>query len=192
MISPVTLGQRMYYQVLSDPRIPLVIVKGPAGSGKTMIASRIGSQHLSSGRYDSLVITRPVIGNPHGYLPGTLDAKMKPWVRPMSDYIQSMKRVETIPLAYMRGLTLNNSFVIADEMQNSTQEQMKMLLTRIGKNSKLVVTGDPDQSDIGTHNGFDDLVSRVKKNEDDLWKLVELTSDDIQRSELVKRILGLY
>lgn len=192
MISPVTIGQRMYYQVLSDPRIPLVIVKGPAGSGKTMIASKIGSQHLSSGRYDTLVITRPVIGNPHGYLPGTLDAKMKPWVRPMSDYIQSMKRVETIPLAYMRGLTLNNSFVIADEMQNSTQEQMKMLLTRIGKNSKLVVTGDPDQSDIGTHNGFDDLVSRVKKNEDDLWKLVELTSDDIQRSELVKRILGLY
>jgi phosphate starvation-inducible PhoH-like protein len=192
MISPVTLGQRMYYQVLSDPRIPLVIVKGPAGSGKTMIASKIGSQHLSSGRYDSLVITRPVIGNPHGYLPGTLDAKMKPWVRPMSDYIQSMKRVETIPLAYMRGLTLNNSFVIADEMQNSTQEQMKMLLTRIGKNSKLVVTGDPDQSDIGTHNGFDDLVSRVKKNEDDLWKLVELTQDDIQRSELVKRILGIY
>lgn len=192
MISPVTLGQRMYYQVLSDPRIPLVIVKGPAGSGKTMIASKIGSQHLSSGRYDSLVITRPVIGNPHGYLPGTLDAKMKPWVRPMSDYIQSMKRVETIPLAYMRGLTLNNSFVIADEMQNSTQEQMKMLLTRIGKNSKLVVTGDPDQSDIGTHNGFDDLVSRVKKNEDDLWKFVELTSDDIQRSELVKRILGIY
>lgn len=192
MISPVTFGQRMYYQVLSDPRIPLVIVKGPAGSGKTMIASKIGSQYVSSGKYDTLVITRPVIGNPHGYLPGTLDAKMKPWVRPMSDHLHSTKRVDTIPLAYMRGLTLTNSFVIADEMQNSTQEQMKMLLTRIGKNSKLVITGDPDQSDIGIHNGFDDLVSRVKKTEDDLWKLIELTTDDIQRSELVKRILGLY
>ncbi len=192
MCTPVTLGQRMYYQFLSDPRIPLVIVKGPAGSGKTMIASKIGSQYVSAGRYENLVITRPVIVNPHGYLPGTLDAKMKPWVRPMSDHIQTSKRVETIPLAYMRGLTLNNSFVIADEMQNSTQEQMKMLLTRIGKNTKLVVTGDPDQSDIGHLNGFDDLVSRIRKHDDELWKLVELTQDDIQRSELVKRILGIY
>jgi phosphate starvation-inducible PhoH-like protein len=192
MFNPVTIGQRMYYQALNDPRIPLVIVKGPAGTGKTMIASKVGSQQVSTGRYENLVITRPVIGNPHGYLPGTLDAKMKPWVRPMSDHIQISKRVETIPLTYMRGLTLMNSFVIADEMQNSTQEQMKMLLTRIGKNTKLVVTGDPDQSDIGHENGFDDLVTRVRRNEDDLWKLVELTQDDIQRSELVKRILGIY
>lgn len=191
MCTPSTLGQSMYHNFLCDPKIPLVIVKGPAGSGKTMLASKVGSLFVSSGKYESLVITRPVVEDPHGYLPGTLDTKMKPWVRPMIDHLIT-RRVETVPLAYMRGLTFNNSFVIADEMQNSTQEQMKMLLTRIGKNSKLVITGDPDQSDLKEHNGFDDIVARIHKRPDDLWRLVELTSDDIQRSELVRRILKIY
>jgi phosphate starvation-inducible PhoH-like protein len=136
-----------------------------------------------------MVVTRPAVGNPHGFLPGTIEAKMRPWIRPISDHLMT-KRVETIPLAYMRGLTFDNAFIIADEMQNSTQEQMKMLLTRIGKNSKLVITGDPNQTDIHEPNGFEDLLKRLPV--DDLWKIVHLTEDDVQRSELVKRILGVY
>lgn len=188
-MNPATLGQRLYYSYLCDPKIPLVVVTGPAGSGKTMLASKVGSLHVSTGRYENMVITRPSTGNPHGFLPGTLEAKMKPWIRPISDHLMT-KRVETIPLAYMRGLTFDNTFVIADEMQNSTQEQMKMLLTRIGKKSKLVITGDPAQTDIQGPNGFEDLLNRLKP--DDLWKVISLTDDDIQRSELVKRILQIY
>lgn len=188
-MNPATLGQRLYYAYLCDPKIPLVVVTGPAGTGKTMLASKVGSLHVSTGRYDSMVVTRPAVGNPHGFLPGTIEAKMRPWIRPISDHLMT-KRVETIPLAYMRGLTFDNAFIIADEMQNSTQEQMKMLLTRIGKNSKLVITGDPNQTDIHEPNGFEDLLKRLPI--DDLWKIVHLTEDDVQRSELVKRILGVY
>lgn len=188
-MNPATLGQRLYYTYLCDPKIPLVVVTGPAGTGKTMLASKVGSLHVTTGRYESMIITRPSVGNPHGFLPGNLEAKMKPWIRPISDHLMT-KRVETIPLAYMRGLTFNNSFIIADEMQNSTHEQMKMLLTRIGKNSKLVITGDPNQTDIHEPNGFEDLLKRLPV--DDLWKIVRLTEDDVQRSELVKRILSLY
>lgn len=190
-----TPAQKLYMANIMDPKIALLIVTGPAGSGKTMIASRYAAQQTLSGRYDKLVITRPTVScdsEKHGFIPGTLDDKMKPWVRPITDHlVQKNRKVEICPLAFMRGLTFDKSFVIADEMQNSTKEQMKMLLTRMGRESKLVITGDPTQTDIKA-NGFTDLISRIHKNESDFVKLVELSEDDVMRSELVKYILRIY
>lgn len=187
---PLTIGQRMYQALLCDPKVPLVVVTGPAGSGKTMLATKVGSLHTTTGRYKNFVVTRPVQGSPYGYLPGTLDAKMKPWIRHIHEYTQ--KKMDVIPLEYMRGLTFDDAFIIADEMQNSTQEQMRMLLTRVGKNSKIVVTGDVTQKDGTNFEGLDDLIQKIEKSPDEMWKRVLLTDDDVQRSELVKRVLRLY
>lgn len=190
-----TLGQRIYYNHLMDPRVHLVVVTGPSGSGKTHLAAKTAQHHLLIKKYNKLVITRPAISvdeEDHGYIPGTLDKKMKPWIKPMTDMIDTSKNVEISPLAYMRGLTFNNSWVIADEMQNSTQSQMKMLLTRIGKNSKMVITGDVTQADRHC-DGLADLVRRIKRGEiPNTIKLVQLSNDDVVRSEIVKDVLKLY
>lgn len=197
MANPITLGQRLYHAHLVNPNIQLLIVTGPSGTGKTLMASKVGSIQTVIGNYNKLIITRPAItvdDEDHGFLPGTLDKKMSPWVRPVTDYmIEKMKnKLEICPLAYMRGLTFDNSWIIADEMQNSTQTQMKMILTRIGKNSKLIITGDESQSDRKS-DGLNDLLFRIRKgNLPDCIKHVELTDDDIVRSEIVKHVLKLY
>ena len=190
-----TLGQRIYYTHLMDPRVHLVVVTGPSGSGKTHLATKTGNHNILIKQYNRMVITRPAISvdeEDHGFIPGTIDKKMKPWIKPMTDVMETTRNVEISPLAYMRGLTFNNSWIIADEMQNSTQSQMKMLLTRVGKNSKLVITGDITQSDRNC-DGLSDLVMRIKRGEiPDTIKLIQLSTDDVVRSELVKQILKLY
>ena len=134
-----------------------------------------------------------------GYLPGELDKKMEPWTRPMMDIIEEYltrsqleKKVTIEPLGFMRGRTFNHCFIIADEMQNSTQNQMKMLLTRIGEGSKMVVTGDLKQSDLGPNNGMADLVKRMNETDLDYMSRVIMHEDDIARHPAVSEVLKLY
>ena len=148
---------------LEDHNINIVFAIGPAGTGKTIISTLAGIRELKGGDIDKFVVTRPAVSvdEQHGFLPGTLQEKMAPWTRPIFDvfeeyytpdqieYMINDNKVEIAPLAYMRGRTFKNSFIIADEMQNATDSQMKMLLTRIGDNSKIVVTGDLAQHDRG-------------------------------------------
>jgi len=204
MISPRTLTQRRYIELLSS-RVPIVIGTGPAGTGKTLLACHEASKALVSRRVDRLVLTRPAVSvdEQHGFLPGNLEEKMAPWTRPMFDAlhrwyspnkVQDMidaKQIEICPLAYMRGRTFDKTWIIGDEMQNSTPSQMKMLLTRIGEGSTMVVLGDPNQHDRGFEaNGLADLVKRVGYS--DSINHVQFTDDDVVRSEVIKEILKMY
>lgn len=195
MYVPKTTGQVLYYRALIDPKIPIVVVSGPAGSGKTLFASTIGSKSVSDGRYEKLVITRPTVSvdEKHGFLPGNLEDKMQPWTRPVTEKLSKKTSVEICPLGFMRGRTFDSSWIIADEMQNSTPNQMKMVMTRVGERSKLVITGDPRQYDRGfDENGFEDLIHRIKKRASDYIQYIELSEDDVLRSEVVKEVLRMY
>ena len=191
---------------LDNPRVPVVIGTGPAGTGKTLFACHVGAQKLREGAVKRIVMTRPAVSvdEQHGFLPGTLENKMDPWVRPMVDIMSnyySQKKIdemlydrviEICPLAYMRGRTFDHAWIMADEMQNSTPNQMRMVLTRIGQGSKMVVTGDVDQHDRGfEQNGLWDLISRVTPD-DELINVVQFGQGDIQRNKVIKQILKLY
>jgi phosphate starvation-inducible PhoH-like protein len=187
----------MYHHLLNNHSVPIVIATGPAGTGKTYMATRTGALKVNAGVYKKLILTRPAVSvdESHGYLPGDIDDKMKPWTRPLYDILSPLRvkpsAVEICPLAYMRGRTFDNCWIIADEMQNSTPGQMKMLLTRVGKNTKLVITGDTDQHDNGFEvNGLRDFVTRLGDSE--LIKFVQFSEDDIVRSEVVREVLKFY
>ena len=200
--------QKEYIRNMDDLNIPLVLGVGPAGTGKTMFACKVAMEHLLDNRIKKIIITRPVVplGNELGFLPGTLEDKMDPWLVPIYDSMKhSMtsksinqmvynKTIEVCPLAYIRGRTFDDTFLIADEMQNSSIMEMKTLLTRVGKDSKVVLTGDLDQSDVEDVNGLEDLLLKLKKENDNnrFFKLIEFDNNDIERSELVKYILQLY
>lgn len=204
MITPRTLVQRRYIDVLSS-NVPVVIGTGPAGTGKTLLACHMGSKALVSGHVERLILTRPAVSvdEQHGFLPGNLNKKMEPWTRPMFDALHrflSVKKVneliydqkiEICPLAYMRGRTFDNAWIIGDEMQNSTPSQMKMLLTRIGEGSKMVIAGDLAQHDRGfEENGLLDLVYRIPKSRS--ISHIEFSEDDVVRAEVIKEILQMY
>lgn len=198
--------QKDYNRVLYGMK-PMVFAIGPAGTGKTMLACYAAIQGLNDDSYKKIILTRPAVSVEEdiGYLPGTLEEKMDPWTRPIMDifaefYDQSQiasmikdKIIEICPLAYMRGRTFKNAFIIADEMQNSTSNQMKMLLTRMGDNSKMVITGDLMQHDRKyDDNGLRDIYERIK---DKIYKRIECVTfehGDIERSEIVKDILEIY
>lgn len=192
----------LYKQALESTRIPLVISTGPAGTSKTMTPCVVGMNHLVDRNYERMIITRPLVsvGNEElGFLPGDLNEKMAPWVSHMTDYVNQFdlrfvqSRVDTFPLAYMRGHTFHDRFVLADEMQNSTPLQMQTLLTRVGNNCKLVVTGDLTQSDMDPeNNGLADLLKRIEKLDPEFYEHVLFTEDDVVRSEFVKQILKMY
>ena len=183
-----------YVKLLESPKPSILIVTGPSGTGKTMQASKVGQKALYNGSYDKIVLTRPAVtsgGESHGYLPGTLDEKMDPWIRPSLEYLgPHQKRLEVCPLSFMRGRTFDKSWIIADEMQNSTKEQMMMLLTRIGLGSKLVVIGDTEQSDLesGVYSGLDDLLNRLVVSDE----IAHVRLKDVYRSPVVKEILRMY
>ena len=184
----------LYRQMLRDNRAILVISTGPAGTGKTMGACAVGLEKLRSRDYDRLVVTRPTVpvaNESLGHLPGSLGDKMWPWLAHMSAYID-MDKIETLPLSHMRGHTFHNTWVLADEMQNSTVTQMKTLLTRVGESSKVVVTGDLGQSDLAGPNGLEDLLRRVEAAGDLENVKVRFTTEDIKRSDFVKYIYKLY
>ena len=197
---PKTPGQCEYLRVIQSPK-PIVIATGPAGSGKTMFGCQVAAEKLANKECKRLILTRPIVAADEdmGYLPGEMERKMEPWIRPMMDVFENYltrnqleKHVCIEPLGFMRGRTFNNSFIIADEMQNSTPNQMKMLLTRLGDNSKMIVMGDLKQSDLGPRNGLADLVKRIKGLDLEYIEHVIMDDEDILRHPAVAEILKLY
>jgi phosphate starvation-inducible protein PhoH and related proteins len=202
-VIPRTMNQEKYAAALHSKK-PIVFAIGPAGCGKTLLACQVGLHQLKHQDYDKLVLTRPATsaGEEHGFLPGTLDKKMGPWMQPLMDSfslrgndIDRMKKndqLEIAPFAYMRGRTFNNSWIIADEMQNATTDQIKMLLTRIGNGSKIVVTGDLQQCDI-PNSGLEDFIFYAEQKENlDHIDIIHLDSADIVRHDAVIEVLDIY
>lgn len=193
---------KVYKQGLENTSVSLVIGTGPAGTGKTKTACVVGMNHIATGAYERMIITRPnvAVGNEElGFLPGDLHDKMEPWVSHMVEYANMYNlrfirdKIDAVPLAYIRGATWSNRYIIADEMQNSTVMQMKTLLTRLGENSKLVITGDLSQCDLDVNtNGLVDILARIERHPLPFCECVEFTDDDVVRSEFVKAILKLY
>jgi phosphate starvation-inducible PhoH-like protein len=205
-VVPRNRNQEEYLLQLLDPSKNIVFALGPAGTGKTLIACQVGIKLFKEGLVDKIVVTRPAVSvdEDHGFLPGTLEQKMAPWTRPIFDVlaeyyyardIENMIRegvIEISPLAYMRGRTFKNAYIIADEMQNATQNQMKMLLTRLGEGSKMVVTGDLRQADRLEDNGLIDFCERLKNKDLDLLSITQFGHKDIERHEAVKEVLSIY
>ena len=196
---PQTAGQCKYMLALRSSK-PIIIGTGPAGSGKTMLACQIATEHISKHPRARVVLTRPIVAADEdmGYLPGDMDQKMEPWTRPMYDiFEQSMTHnqmdrcISIEPLGYMRGRTFHHTLIIADEMQNSTPNQMKLLLTRIGEGTKIIVTGDLEQSDLEGDNGLENLVYKMQCTELDYIQHVEMGDGDIVRHPAVKEVLGI-
>lgn len=189
-----TTNQKRYIECLKNPK-PLLVVEGPAGTGKTMLACEISEQMFfdSDNKYVSLIMTRPLVsveGENIGHLPGTMGEKTGPWSEALSGYMME-NNYRFQPLGFMRGQTYDNTIIIADEMQNSTPSQMLMLLTRIGYNSKLIITGDALQSDLkSSSNGLRDLTDRIQEGE--YSDYIKLNDDDIKRSGFVKYIYSIY
>lgn len=205
-ILPKNLAQEDYLALLDDPRKDIVFATGPAGTGKTMIAVLSAIRALKAGECEKIVVTRPAVSvdEQHGFLPGTLVEKMAPWTRPIFDVFEefySPKEIEVMiaeniieiaPLAYMRGRTFKNAWILADEMQNATPNQMKMLLTRIGDNSRIVVTGDVTQHDRGFEsNGLRDIINRLSDRSARIGA-VEFDQRDVERHPAVKEVLEIY
>jgi phosphate starvation-inducible PhoH-like protein len=203
--SPRNLAQRKYIDLLYSS-VPVIVGTGPAGTGKTLLACHAGSKALATRKVERLILTRPAVSvdEQHGFLPGSLDKKMEPWTRPMFDALHRYmspkqvkllieeRKIEICPLAYMRGRTFDNAWIIGDEMQNSTPSQMKMLLTRIGEGSKMIVAGDIAQHDRGFEiNGLSDLVSRIFIDSGSVMHM-KFTDEDIVRSDVIKEILRMY
>ncbi len=198
-----TLGQKQYLQAIDDHTITFGI--GPAGTGKTYLAVAKAVSALYRKQISRIILTRPAVeaGERLGYLPGTLSEKIDPYLRPLFDALQEMLEpdataklmesgvIEVAPLAYMRGRTLNDSFIILDEAQNTTAEQMKMFLTRLGFGSKMVVTGDVTQVDLPTGKSGLDVATSILSDVSDLH-IAKLSSKDVVRHELVTRIVDAY
>ena len=196
---PKTPGQCKYMLALHSQK-PIVIGTGPAGTGKTMLACQIATEHIAKHPRARVVLTRPIVAADEdmGYLPGDMDQKMEPWTRPMYDIFEKsmthnqMDRCISIePLGYMRGRTFHNTLIIADEMQNATPNQMKLLLTRVGEGTKLIVTGDLEQSDLGSENGLADLIYKMQCLNLEYVIRVEMEDEDIVRHPAVKEVLSI-
>ncbi|MGD1854874.1 MAG: PhoH family protein [Leptolyngbyaceae cyanobacterium] len=199
-----TFRQRKYVNALRSQ--DLIFCTGPAGTGKTFLAAMVAVQAILEQQYERLILTRPAVeaGERLGFLPGDLQQKVDPYLRPLYDALHElidperipglMERgiIEVAPLAYMRGRTLNNAFVILDEAQNTTPAQMKMVLTRLGNKSRMVVTGDITQTDLlnGQHSGLSVAVKVLRKVDGIAFS--ELTKADVVRHPLVQRIVAAY
>lgn len=190
---PLTHNQCVYLRALQSAK-PIVVATGPAGSGKTMLACQEAVRRVRNREFTRLIFTRPVVPADEnlGFLPGDIHEKMEPWTYPLLENCQMTSRVFVEPLGFMRGRTFNDSIIIADEMQNSTPEQMKMLLTRLGKNSKIITIGDIEQSDLKDINGLEDLMKRANGLDLGHIDFVTLDAKDIKRHPAVAEIISLY
>jgi len=205
-----TAAQESFARVLRRESPPVVVVQGPAGTGKTRVATAVGLERLLDGEFERMIVTRPVVPADEdiGYLPGTLNDKMMPWLHPITDAMRDAGlsaadvdrlfergTVEVAPLAFMRGRTFANSWIVADEAQNCTTNQLLMLMTRIGLGSKMVVAGDVMQHDRHAEKdcGFATLVDRLRSEDDeDHVGLVEFSSHDVVRHPSIPRIIRLF
>jgi phosphate starvation-inducible PhoH-like protein len=212
-----TINQKRFSSHINNPNVTMVVGVGPAGSGKTLLSCTHAIERLLNKDIKKIVITRPTVclSENLGYLPGSMEDKMSPWMVPIFDYLKeyissyrlkeflSNEDIEICPLAYIRGRTFANTWVIADESQNATVGQVKTLLTRIGQESKIILTGDLDQCDLQQPSGLADFISRYNRyhamttNVDsyDAQKniqIVQFENCDVMRSDFVKQVLDIY
>lgn len=206
-IIPRNLSQETYLELLKNPKKYIIFAIGPAGTGKTMLGVQMAIKLYKEGSINKIIITRPAVSvdEDHGFLPGTLNQKMEPWTRPIMDVFEEYYHpkeiadmledgvIEISPLAYMRGRTFKHAFVIADEMQNATPSQMKMLLTRLGDGARMVVTGDLNQADRPRENGLLEFCNLFDKGGDQrMIAMARFESRDVERHPVVKEVLKLY
>ena len=204
--------QRQYVEWLSDPTVSMCVGVGPAGTGKTLFAGLAAIQSFERGEIDKIIVTRPTISVANeniGFLPGSMQQKMDPWIVPLMDALLEKwskteldtmlrtGRLEVVPFGFMRGRTFKRTFVLADEVQNTTPTQLLMLATRIGDGSKLVMTGDVHQSDYGPGNGLEDFLQRFRRHAPvngslEQIRLVTFSTENVERSPVVKTILKMY
>jgi len=204
LLRPRTLRQKAYVEAIE--RHALTFALGPAGTGKTFLATILAVQMLNARKVERLILTRPAVeaGERLGFLPGDLQRKVDPYLRPLYDALHMLLgqertgallekgTIEVAPLAYMRGRTLSDAFIILDEAQNTSPAQMRMVLTRLGDHSRMVVTGDPSQADLPRHqrSGIDEAKAVLKGVEG--VAMIELTGADVVRHPLVQRIVEAY
>lgn len=214
-LKPKNANQAQYVELLKAKRPEVVVGVGPAGCGKTLLSTHIGVQKLQSNEVQKIVLTRPMVcvDEELGIMPGGLLEKVAPWMLPFQDVLLTHypkntleklirdNTIEICPLSIMRGRSFDNAWIICDEAQNTTPSQMMMLLTRLGKNSKVVITGDPEQHDRGfDNNGLTDLLNRcgryemnVGVDETPSWfKVVAFQDEDVERNPVIKKILKIY
>jgi len=207
-IVPRSRNQERLVLALQDPEQSIVVTAGPAGTGKTFLAMLAAVKAFRAGDVDRIILTRPAVGvegEEHGFLPGDLNQKMDPWVRPLTDILREYYRqqdiaamledqtIEIAPLGFMRGRTFKSAYIIADEMQNATPSQCKMLMTRIGEGSKIIITGDIEQADrIKGNNGLADLCQKLSEGGVTGIAVCHLDNKDIQRHRIIDSVLKLY
>lgn len=211
-IKPKNAAQERFVKYLRNEHPHIVLGTGAAGTGKTFWATMVGMEKLQQGEISRIILTRPAVcveDEQHGFLPGTIESKMRPWILPVYDSmyhkvdstrVEKMimdQQLEVAPLAFMRGRTFENAWIILDEAQNCTVNQMKMVLTRIGKGSKLVITGDPTQHDRNDYRGESGLIDLMQRlavhghSEEDV-AIVHFTEEDVERHPVIPFIIKLY
>lgn len=206
-ILPRNTKQEEYVEMLADPRKRVVFAMGPAGTGKTLLATMQAIKAYKEGEINRIIISRPAVAadEEHGFLPGDLNKKMEPWVRPLMDVFEeyyspeeiasmlTQRIIEIAPLAYLRGRTFKNTIVILDEAQLTTENQMKMVLTRIGDGTRMFITGDLTQTErkIKT-NGLGDFVNKLKGLKSSMISVIEFDHSHIERDPVVGEILKIY
>ena len=205
-ILPRNRNQETYVLSLLNQQKDIVFGIGPAGTGKTLLAVQVAVKLFKEGAIDKIIVTRPAVSVDEdlGFLPGTLEDKMAPWTRPIFDVLREYFNareiegmiqegiIEIAPLAYMRGRTFKRSFILADEMQNATQNQMKMLLTRLGEHSMMAVTGDLAQADRLKDNGLINFTNLLESRGSDSLDVVRFEQGDIERHKAVAEVLRVY
>lgn len=205
---PKSINQEKYILALLDNETDIVVSTGPAGTGKTYLAMKAAIKAFKSGEVERIILTRPAVGvedEKHGFLPGDINQKMEPWTRPLLDVLREYytakdiahmleeQIVEIAPLAFCRGRNFKKSYVILDEAQNCTPGQLKMIMTRIGEGSKIVITGDIEQADRKTKdNGLLDLQSRLYKTDVPGIQVCNFEVKDVQRHKIIEHVLTLY